>query len=142
MPLTPMFHVHAWGIPYIATMLGVKQVYPGKYVPEVLLKLLATERVTFSHCVPAILNMLVTNPATAAVDLSSWKVIIGGAALPRSIALAALRRGVDVVVGYGLSESCPVLTIADLSEGPMRAPARGAGRPARHARARPSRWST
>src|SRR5208283_3328811 len=44
MPLTPMFHVHAWGIPYLATMLGVKQVYPGKYAPEILLKLIAEEK--------------------------------------------------------------------------------------------------
>ena len=36
MPLTPMFHVHAWGMPYIATFMGVKQVYPGRYVPDVL----------------------------------------------------------------------------------------------------------
>ena len=115
MPLTPMFHVHAWGIPYIATMLGLKQVYPGKYLPDVLLRLLATEGVTYSHCVPSILHMLVANPAAAAVDLSAWKVIIGGAALPKSIALAALRRGIDVVVGYGLSETCPVLTISDLT---------------------------
>src|SRR5215467_9608297 len=35
MPITPMFHVHAWGLPYVAAMLGVKQVYPGRYVPEV-----------------------------------------------------------------------------------------------------------
>ena len=122
MPLTPMFHVHAWGIPYIATMLGIKQVYPGKYVPDVLLKLFVTERVTFSHCVPSILTMLVTNPATAAVDLSNWKVIIGGAALPRSTALAALERGVDVVVGYGLSETCPVLTISDLTQAQCELP--------------------
>ena len=39
MPITPMFHVHAWGLPYVATMLGVKQVYPGRYVPEALLEL-------------------------------------------------------------------------------------------------------
>ena len=93
MPLTPMFHVHAWGIPYVATMLGVKQVYPGKYVPEVLLKLIAEEKVTFSHCVPTILNMLVSSPAAAAVNLSGWRVLIGGAALPRSVALAALKQG-------------------------------------------------
>ena len=37
MPLTPMFHVHAWGVPYLATMLGTKQVYPGRYEPELLL---------------------------------------------------------------------------------------------------------
>lgn len=122
MPLTPMFHVHAWGIPYIATMLGIKQVYPGKYVPDVLLKLLVSEQVTYSHCVPSILHMLVTNPSTAAVDLSKWKVIIGGAALPRSTALAALKRGVDVVVGYGLSETCPVLTVSDLSAAQCQLP--------------------
>jgi fatty-acyl-CoA synthase len=34
MPITPMFHVHAWGLPYVATMLGLKQVYPGRYDPE------------------------------------------------------------------------------------------------------------
>lgn len=115
MPLTPMFHVHAWGMPYVATALGVKQIYPGKYVPEVLLKLLVKEEVTFSHCVPTILNMLVSNPATADVDLSRWKVIIGGAALPRAVALAALERGIDVFVGYGMSETCPVLTLTQLS---------------------------
>jgi len=110
-----MFHVHAWGIPYIATCLGVKQVYPGKYVPEVLLKLLIKEKVTFSHCVPSILNMLVSNPATASVDLSKWKCVIGGAALPKAVALAALKRGIDVFVGYGMSETCPVLTMTHLS---------------------------
>jgi acyl-coenzyme A synthetase/AMP-(fatty) acid ligase len=36
MPITPMFHVHAWGVPYVATMLGVKQVYPGRYEPDML----------------------------------------------------------------------------------------------------------
>ena len=56
MPVTPMFHVHAWGLPYVATMLGVKQVYPGRYVPDVLLGLIAREKVTFSHCVPTILR--------------------------------------------------------------------------------------
>jgi fatty-acyl-CoA synthase len=122
MPLTPMFHVHAWGIPYIATMLGLKQVYPGKYLPDVLLRLLATEGVTYSHCVPSILHMLVANPTTAGVDLSNWKVIIGGAALPKSIALAAIKRGIDVVVGYGLSETCPVLTISDLSRAQCELP--------------------
>jgi fatty-acyl-CoA synthase len=115
MPLTPMFHVHAWGIPYVATMLGVKQVYPGKYVPETLLKLITEEKVTFSHCVPTILNMLVSSPAAAGLNLAGWRVLIGGAALPKSVAIAALKRGVDVSVGYGLSESCPVLTLSQLS---------------------------
>ncbi|MGD0997333.1 MAG: AMP-binding protein, partial [Thermoleophilia bacterium] len=86
-----------------------------RYIPEMLLKLLATEGVTFSHCVPSILNMLVNDPAAAHVDLSHWKVLIGGAALSRPVALKALARGIDVSVGYGLSESAPVLAIASLS---------------------------
>lgn len=115
MPLTPMFHVHAWGMPYVATMLGVKQVYPGRYVPEHLLALIASEKVTFSHCVPTILHMLFKHPHAAAVDLSAWKVIIGGAAFPRALCLEALRRGIDVFTGYGMSETCPILTFSQLT---------------------------
>ena len=112
--MTPMFHVHAWGIPYLATLLGVKQVYPGRYEPEMLLKLIAAENVTFSHCVPTILHMLLSSPAAKKVDLSSWKVIIGGSALPKGLCRAALDRGIDVYTGYGMSETCPVLTLAHL----------------------------
>lgn len=114
MPLTPMFHVHAWGVPYVATLLGVKQVYPGKYEPEMILKLLVKEKVTFSHCVPTILHMIVTHPATQNVDLSGWKVIIGGSALPKGLCKAAWERGIKVISGYGMSETCPVLTLAQL----------------------------
>jgi fatty-acyl-CoA synthase len=115
MPLTPMFHVHAWGLPYIATYLGIKQVYPGKYVPSILLKLLETHKVTFSHCVPTILNMLLKEPASEQCDLSRWTCIIGGAALPRALAIEALKRGIDVFGGYGMSETCPVLSLSQLS---------------------------
>ncbi len=116
MPITPMFHVHAWGVPYVATLLGVKQVYPGRYEPEMLLRLLLTEKVTFSHCVPTILHMLVSSPVAKAVDLSNWKVVIGGAALPSGLAKAALDLGIDVITGYGMSETCPVLSITYLNE--------------------------
>ncbi len=120
MPLTPMFHVHAWGIPYMATLLGVKQVYPGKYEPEMLMRLLVGEKVTISHCVPTILHMIVSNPAAKSVDLSKWKVIIGGSALPKGLAEAALKLGIDVYSGYGMSETCPVLTITYLTEGALK----------------------
>jgi len=112
MPITPMFHVHAWGVPYIATFLGTKQVYPGKYVPALLLKLLVTHKVTFSHCVPTILNMLLKEPGSVNFDLSKWCCIIGGAALPRALAIEALKRGIDVFGGYGMSETCPILSLA------------------------------
>jgi fatty-acyl-CoA synthase len=114
MPVTPMFHVHAWGMPYMATMLGAKQVYPGRYVPDRLVDLLDRERVTFSHCVPTILQMILGSAAKRGVKLAGWKVVIGGAALPRALCLRALAEGIDIFSGYGLSETCPVLTLAQL----------------------------
>jgi fatty-acyl-CoA synthase len=115
MPITPMFHVHAWGVPYIATMLGVKQVYPGRYVPDLLLELVEKEGVTFSHCVPTILHMLLKHPRSQQIDLSGWKLIIGGAAMSRALCLEAMSRGIDIFTGYGMSETCPILTLAHLT---------------------------
>src|SRR5499426_2692507 len=114
MPITPMFHVHAWGIPYIATVMGVKQVYPGRYAPDLLLRLIETEKVTFSHCVPTILHMLLNCPESRDVDLTGFKMVIGGSALPKGLARAALARGIDIFAGYGMSETCPILTLAQL----------------------------
>ena len=114
MPITPMFHVHAWGMPYAMTLLGAKQVYPGRYEPEMLLKLKLTEKVTFSHCVPTILHMLVSSPAVQKLDLSGWKVIIGGSALSKGLCQASLKLGINVFAAYGMSETCPLLTIANL----------------------------
>jgi fatty-acyl-CoA synthase len=114
MPITPMFHVHAWGMPYIATVLGVKQVYPGRYVPELLLELIRNEGVTFSHCVSTILLMLLSAPSAKATDLGNWKVVIGGGALPHGLAKAAIERGIDIFTGYGMSETCPILTLAQI----------------------------
>jgi len=115
MPITPMFHVHAWGIPYVATLLGIKQVYPGRYEPAKLLSLIDREGVTFSHCVPTILHMLLSDPLAEQIDLSRWKVIIGGSALPPALAQRALDLGIDIFGGYGMSETGPVLTLAHLT---------------------------
>lgn len=120
MPITPMFHVHAWGVPFVATMLGLKQVYPGRYDPQTLIELQQREGVTLSHCVPTILQMLLASPAAADCDLSGWKMIIGGSALPKGLAYAALDRGIDVFAGYGMSETCPILTIARLTPDQMQ----------------------
>ena len=112
MPLTPMFHVHAWGLPFVATLLGVKQVYPGKYEPQLLLELIQNEKVTFSHCVPTILQMLLAQPAAQEADLSKWKVIIGGAKMSKGLAQAARQAGITVYTGYGMSETCPVMSLS------------------------------
>ena len=122
MPITPMFHVHAWGFPYVATLLGLKQVYPGRYLPANLLKLIVSEGVTYSHCVPSIMQMLLSHPGSESFDLKGWKVLIGGSAMSETLALNALKRGIEVVTGYGMSETCPVVSIAHLGKADALAP--------------------
>lgn len=114
MPMTPMFHVHAWGFPYLATMMGVKQVYPGRYQPDVICRLIAEEGVSFSHCVPTILHMVLSHPQARNTDFNGLKILIGGAAMPEAMAIAAQKRGMDLFTGYGMSETCPVLSLAHL----------------------------
>ena len=114
MPVTPMFHVHAWGIPYVATLMGVKQIYPGRFLPEKMLDLIQRHGVTFTHCVPTILHMLLSHPAAERTDLSRLKMIVGGAVMSRGLAKRALDRGIDVFTAYGLSETCPLLCVSQL----------------------------
>lgn len=114
MPITPMFHVHAWGIPYVATMLGIKQVYPGRYEPDMLVNLWRTEKVSFSHCVPTILQMLLN--AKGDTDFGGWKIIIGGSALNRGLYEAAKARGIQLTAAYGMSETCPLISCAHFNE--------------------------
>ncbi len=109
LPMTPMFHVHAWGIPYIATLLGLKQVYPGRYEPQLLLDLIARHRATFSHCVPTIVQLLLHHPNSAAVDFTGLKLVIGGAPLPKGLARQAQARGIRIMGAYGMSETCPIV---------------------------------
>lgn len=114
MPITPMFHSHAWGLPWTATLSGVKQVYPGRYDPAFLVKLIKTEGVTFTHCVPTILQMLLDAATAAKTDLAGLKMVIGGSELPNGLARQALALGIDVYAGYGMSESAPLLCLAQV----------------------------
>jgi fatty-acyl-CoA synthase len=114
MPITPMFHAHAWGFPWTATLAGVKQVYPGRYDPALLLKLIKTEGVTFTHGVPTILQMLLDASTAANTDLAGLKMVVGGSELPKGLARHALTLGVDVYAGYGMSESAPLLCLAQV----------------------------
>ena len=116
MPITPMFHVHAWGIPYAATMLGIKQVYPGRYEPDMLCKLIREEKVTFSHCVPTILQMVLNAPSAQGYDFGGMKMIIGGSALNRALYEAAKARGIQLTAAYGMSETCPLISCAHIND--------------------------
>ena len=113
MPLVPFFHVHGWGFPYLAGMWGMKFVLVGKYDPKNILENLQREKVTISDMVPTVLNLVLNHPEAGNYReaLSHWKVIIGGAALPKELALTARRLGMTVMAGYGMSETGPVLTL-------------------------------
>ena len=100
----------------MATLLGVKQVYPGKYEPGYILKLVENEKVTFSHCVPTVMHMLINNQEAKNKDLSKWKVVIGGAALPKGLAKEIASLGIKIFASFGMSEAFPVVTISNLKE--------------------------
>ncbi|MBY6033406.1 fatty acid--CoA ligase [Marinobacter daepoensis] len=115
MPVTPMFHVHAWGVPYAATMMGIKQVYPGRYEPELLVDLIKEHKVSFSHCVPTIMQMMMATKSIKTADLSNWHVLIGGSALTKGLCDAGARLGIKMFTGYGMSETCPLLSTTHLT---------------------------
>jgi fatty-acyl-CoA synthase len=119
LPVVPMFHANAWGYPYIATMLGAKQVFPGPHLdPESLLDDFVQERVTWTAGVPTIwlgiLELLDENPGRW--DLSGMKgMLVGGSAAPRAmIAGFKQRHGLVVCHGWGMTETSPVASVAAL----------------------------
>jgi fatty-acyl-CoA synthase len=69
------------------------------------------------------MQMLLSHPGSESFDLSGWKVLIGGSAMSPALANASLKRGIDVLTGYGMSETCPVLSIAHLYSEDVQAPA-------------------
>jgi fatty-acyl-CoA synthase len=109
MPVVPMFHANAWGIPYAAALAGARQVFPGpRMAPAELAELIARERVTRTAGVPTIWQgMLELDPPP---DLSSLvEVKCGGAAVPESLMRAFDERfGVPIVQGWGMTETSPL----------------------------------
>lgn len=115
MPMTPMFHVHAWGFPFTATMIGLKQVYPGRYAPDTLVDLIINEQVSITHCVPTILQMVLKEAQDRDVSFNGLKMIIGGSRLTEGLAKTALAQGIEVYTGYGMSETAPLIGLTDFS---------------------------
>ena len=127
LPVVPMFHVNAWGLPFTAVMVGAKQVFPGPYLdPESLLELFEREQVTFTAGVPTIwLGIL--QALEKAPD--RWKLVprmrmgVGGSAAPEGLIRAFDRFGLQVVHAWGMTETTPLGTVSllksymeDLSE--------------------------
>ena len=114
MPLTPMFHVHAWGYPTWPRVMGVKQVYPGRYEPAALLGLIAEGDASPSRTAwPRSCSCCCGSPAVEHADLTGWKVIIGGGPLPTAFCREALARGSTSSPGTA-SETCPFIMSAHL----------------------------
>ena len=89
---------------------GSKQVYPGRYEPDHILAMREREGVSFSHCVPTVLQMLLNNLSGQRLD--GWHFVIGGSAMTRELFDAATAAGAAVTAGYGMSETGPLVAIA------------------------------
>jgi fatty-acyl-CoA synthase len=114
LPVVPMFHANAWGIPYAAWLVGAGLVLPGPFVQaRSLASLIAAERVTLAAAVPTVWHdVLALDPQS--IDLSPLRMIMcGGAAVPRSLIEAYQERlGVRMVQGWGLTETSPVAALS------------------------------
>ncbi len=115
MPVVPMFHVNAWGVPYLAPMVGAKLVFPGTQMAngEALQALIVEEGVTLALGVPTIWLALLQYLEQSGKDLGKLnRIVVGGAACPPSI-MKAFREGYGVrtMHGWGMTEMSPLGTI-------------------------------
>jgi fatty-acyl-CoA synthase len=113
MPLVPMFHVHAWGIPQLFIQKGMKYVLPGRYNPKTILELMEKERVTCSAMVPSILYMLINEKSASDIlPKLNLKVIIGGGLLTKGLMESAKKFNIHAIGAYGLSETAPLVSMS------------------------------
>ncbi len=115
LPIVPMFHANAWGLPYAAWMCGADFLMPSRYLQaEPMCKFIADERPTFSGAVPTIWNDILHYAEDNPVDLSSLRMIVcGGSAVPRSLMEKFQRRhDVTIIQAWGMTETSPLAAIA------------------------------
>jgi fatty-acyl-CoA synthase len=118
--IVPMFHANAWGVPYAAAMLGTKIVFPGPHLhPDDLLPLLESEKVTVSCGVPTIwLGMI----QILEKNIGKWKfqpglrLTVGGSAVPESLIRSYAKLGIEIIQGWGMTETSPLATIAKVNQ--------------------------
>ncbi|HXF69622.1 MAG TPA: long-chain fatty acid--CoA ligase [Thermoflexus sp.] len=117
MPVVPMFHANAWGLPFAGVMVGAKLVFPGPHLqPRDIAELIQNERVTLTAGVPTIWIGLYALLERERYDLSSLRVMpVGGSAMPRALIEAFEKRfGIRVAHAWGMTEMTPLGTVANL----------------------------
>ena len=117
LPVVPMFHVNAWGLPYSAPLAGAKLVFPGPCLDgKSLYELFESEKVTFSAGVPTVWLGLLTHMQQNQLKFSTFRrTVIGGAACPPAM-MRTLERdyGVEVIHAWGMTEMSPLGTVSKL----------------------------
>jgi len=125
LPVVPMFHVNAWGIPYSAAMTGAKLVFPGPALDgKSIYELIEAEKVTFAAGVPTVWQMLLSHMKPNALSFSSLKrTVIGGSACPPAM-IDAFRElyGVEVLHAWGMTEMSPLGTLCTLKNKHLHLP--------------------
>jgi acyl-CoA synthetase (AMP-forming)/AMP-acid ligase II len=117
LPVVPMFHVNAWGLPYSVPLVGAKLVFPGPHLDgKSLYELFESEKVTFSAGVPTVWLGLITYAQQNKLRFSSFKrTVIGGSACPPAM-MRTLEDtfGVEVIHAWGMTEMSPIGTVGKL----------------------------
>jgi fatty-acyl-CoA synthase len=118
LPVVPMFHANAWGLPFTSTMMGAKQVFPGPHLdPESLLDLMEKERVTIAGGVPTIwfgvLQALSREPKRWTLS-PGLRLPVGGSAAPESLIRGFDKFGIKIIHAWGMTETTPVGTVSFL----------------------------
>ncbi|SDN91530.1 fatty-acyl-CoA synthase [Rhodoferax sp. OV413] len=117
LPVVPMFHVNAWGIPYSAALTGCKLVFPGPAMDgKSIYELIEAEKVTFAAGVPTVWQMLLGHMQPAGLRFSSLqRTVIGGSACPPAMVNAFQNTyGVEVLHAWGMTEISPLGTLCSL----------------------------
>ena len=119
LPIVPMFHANAWGLPYSGWMSGADFLMPDRYLQaEPICRMIESQRPTISGAVPSIWNEVLRYVDAHGVDVSSLRcVVCGGSAVPRSMQEGFLRHGVRVVQGWGMTETSPLAAVARAPRG-------------------------
>jgi 3-(methylthio)propionyl---CoA ligase len=117
LPVVPMFHVNAWGLPYIAPLTGAKLVFPGPALDgKSIYELLESERVTYSAGVPTVWQGLLAYVGANGLKFSTFRrTVIGGSACPPAMIRTFQEQyGVDVIHAWGMTELSPLGTLSRL----------------------------